>query len=388
MNEYTVLAANVVGVEGVKFSAAVTALDASKTGFTTFEFNAGNNTITEVSSAQSITLARQAAVTATTGFTSAIADTRPTGLTATAKGYDATVPTAVVYGDNLNITASQVAANTVLALSGNKATVSVSALAATSTVAGVASSIGVVGDLKAVDVTLTSVRGSGTTYGGDEWVAGATVSLLAGNLAALETIKISGSGSATVDAGTALATAAKLTTIDLSGMTAFADQNVLGQQVNGATVGGYDNKSVSSVTLNNNVAETVILGGARDTVTTGSTVVKTDTITGFQLTASAADPLVVDTNRSDVLKLGTAFTTLNAGKMTTTATSLEGALLEAANFKVAGVDVNNVVFQFGGNTYVYVDGGANNVLDNTDNLVKLTGLLNMDLLIQTGVVIA
>lgn len=386
LNEYTILSANVVGVEGVKFSSAVTALDASKTGFTTFEFNAGANTITEVSSAQSINLARQAKVSATTGFTAEIADTRPTGLTASSKGYlvaAGIIPTA--YGDNLSITANQVAAGTTLALTANKATVGVSALAATSTVTGVASTVVVSGDLKALDATLTSVRGSGTTYGGDEWVAGATVTVVAGgSLAALETIKIGGSGSVTINASQAAAAAAKLTSIDLSGMTAFADQNVLGQQVNGNTVGGFDNKSVSSVTLNNNVSETVILGGAKDTVVTGSTVLAMDTITGFQLTASAADPLVVDTTRSDVLDLANAFT--GGVKMTTTATTLDAAILEAANLVVGGAAKDNVVFHFGGNTYVYQDLGTAG-LTNDDVLVKMSGTLNLDLLLQANVIV-
>ena len=394
LNEYTILSANVVGVEGVKFSSAVTALDASKTGFTTFEFNAGTNTIAEVSSAQNIVLARQAAVSATTGFTSAIADSRPTGLTAASKGYVAAaglVPTA--YGENLIITASQVTAGTTLALTANKATVSVSALATTSTITGVASTVTVSGDLKALDVTLTSVRGSGTTYGADEWVAGATVNVVAaGALAALETIKIGGSGSVTIDAGLATAAAAKLTSIDLSGMTAFGDRNLLGQEIGtvagvAGTVGGFNNKSVSSVTLNDAVSETVILGAARDTVVTNSTVVIKDTVTGFQLTA-LADGLTVDTTRSDVLDIGTAFSIATAAKMTTTATTIEAALLEAATFKVAGADVNNVVFHFGGNTFVYVDAGTANTLDSADKLVQLTGTLNLDLLLQTGVIIA
>ena len=177
-------------------------------------------------------------------------------------------------------------------------------------------------------------------------------------------------------------------------MTAFANQNTLGQEISSANaVGGFDNLSTSSVTLNANIAETVLLGGARDTVdATGSTVVVRDTVTGFALTASAANPLAVDTTRSDVLKIGTAFsgnvaTGGNAAKLVPTASSLDGALLEAANLQVAGNAVNNVVFNFGGNTYVYID-GDNNGLSDTDKLVVLSGTLNLDLLIQTGVIIA
>ena len=53
----------------------------------------------------------------------------------------------------------------------------------------------------------------------------------------------------------------------------------------------------------------------------------------------------------------------------------------------AGADVENVVFHFGGNTYAYVDTGANGLTDN-DQLVQLSGTLNLDLLLQSGVIIA
>jgi len=169
-------------------------------------------------------------------------------------------------------------------------------------------------------------------------------------------------------------------------MTAFADRNDLGQEWDGTTVGVLNNKSTTGITLNNAVSETVILGGAVDTVTTGSTVVTMDTITGFQLVAKASDPLDVDVTRSDVLKIGVGFTTSNGAKMITTATTLNGALLEAAGLKVGGTDKENVVFHFGGDTYVYVDTSANG-FDTTDKLVKLAGLINLDLLLDTGVII-
>ncbi|MFM8498417.1 MAG: hypothetical protein ACKOAN_00175 [Chakrabartia sp.] len=85
-----------------------------------------------------------------------------------------------------------------------------------------------------------------------------------------------------------------------------AGRRSLWKPVSAGAAGGYNNLSTSNVTLNNLVAETVTLGGARDTVITGSTLAALDTVTGFQLTASAADPLVADATRSDVLDLGTA----------------------------------------------------------------------------------
>jgi hypothetical protein len=167
-------------------------------------------------------------------------------------------------------------------------------------------------------------------------------------------------------------------------MTAFADQNLLGDLQGGV----FTNRSTTTITLNNFVSETVLLGGAKDTVVTGSVYAKADTVTGFQLTASAVDPLVVDLTRSDVLKIGVGFTATNAAKMTVTGSTIEAALLQAAGLKDAdGGNVNNVVFHFGGNTYAYVDTNNDGLTDN-DQLVALSGTLNLDLLLQAGVIIA
>jgi hypothetical protein len=196
--------------------------------------------------------------------------------------------------------------------------------------------------------------------------------------------------------------AAKLTTINLSGMSAFADLNALGQEVSsGGTVGGYNNKSTSTVTLSTVNSETVLLGGAKDTVNTGSNIVARDTITGFQVVADAANPLVADATRSDVLNiagntngagsfssavaLGTAG---HAAKMTVTGSTLDAALLQAAGLKGADgtTNVENVVFHFGGNTYVYSDVGADGLTDG-DALVILSGTLNLDLLLTSNTIV-
>jgi hypothetical protein len=241
-------------------------------------------------------------------------------------------------------------------------------------------------DLQALTVNLTSARGT-STNAATEYVATFNAGTIANtaattygeHLEALASLKVNGSGVFTITTGTVAAALAKLTTIDVSGMTAFADQDVNGLLVTAP----YTNRSTTSITLNNNVAETVILGGARDTVLTGSTFARMDTITGFQLTANSTTPTVVDTTRSDVLNVGAggAF-----AKFTTTATTLIGALT------AAGADAGaRLVFQFGGDTYVYVDlatGGTSIAgLDDGDQLVKLTGNYDLDLLIQAGVLI-
>jgi hypothetical protein len=235
-------------------------------------------------------------------------------------------------------------------------------------------------DLQALTVNLTSARGT-STNAATEYVAtfnaGAIVNTAATtygeHLEALASLKVNGSGVFTITTGTVAAALAKLTTIDVSGMTAFADQDVNGVLVTAP----YTNRSTTSISLNNNVAETVILGGARDTVSTGSTFARMDTITGFQLTANSTTPTVVDTTRSDVLNVGAG----GFAKFTTTATTLIGALT------AAGADAGaRLVFQFGGDTYVYVDAGVAG-LDDNDQLVKLTGNYDLDLLIQAGVLI-
>ena len=175
-------------------------------------------------------------------------------------------------------------------------------------------------------------------------------------------------------------------------MTAFADLNTLGQEWDGTDVGKYANKSTSTVTLDNQVAETVLLGGAKDTVVTGSTIVAVDTVTGFQVVASVANPLVADAARSDVLNIGlassTPWTVDNSAKMTVTGTSLEAALLQAASLTFAGTatPVNNVLFHFGGDTYAYQDLGTAG-LDDGDVLVKMSGTLNLDLLLTSSTIV-
>ena len=56
-------------------------------------------------------------------------------------------------------------------------------------------------------------------------------------------------------------------------------------------------------------------------------------------------------------------------------------LTEAGNSAVGA----NLVFHFGGDTYVYSDVGAG--LDDSDILVKLTGTLDLDQMTDTGVII-
>ena len=388
-SDYTILTANVSSVETLELAATVTALDASKVSATGLRFLASGSAVTEVGSGQAVTLTRTAAATATTGFSETGATVaNPSAITVSSKGFildnDASVAgRQSVFGDNLGVTLTNTAAATTVVANGGVLTLGVAALGETATVAGNSTVATVTGELTGINVALQSARGSGTVAA-TENVAGFVASVVTDNLDNVSSITVTGTGTASINAGTIAALDAKLTTISVAGMTAFADQDILGQQTGGV----FANLSTTTITLNNNVAETVLLGGAKDTVVTGSVYAKADTVTGFQVTASAVDPLVVDLTRSDVLKIGVGFTATNAAKMTVTGSTLEAALLQAAGLKdAAGGNVNNVVFHFGGNTYAYVDTGNDGLTDN-DQLVALSGTLNLDLLLQTGVIIA
>ena len=399
-SDYAILTANVSSVEALQLAGVVTALDASLVAMTQLDFRgAGAHTVTEVSSAQTVSVARTAAATAITGFAAATAAVVPTGITIASKGYVETVGAiATVFGDSLNVSMAQTSATSTVNASGNALNLSVAALAqsgttgASTAVTGVNTSATVTGDLVSLNTALTSVRGSGTNGVGVESTAGLTVAVTTTNLENMTSITVSGSGTAIINAGTIAAVDAKLATINLSAMTALADQNTLGQEWDGTTVGLFSNKSTSTVTLNNNFAETVLLGGAKDTVATGSTITAVDTITGFQVVASAANPLVADAARSDVLNIGadtsTAWTVSNSATMTVAGSTLEAALLQAASLTFAGTTnaVNNVLFHFGGDTYAYQDLGTAGLSDD-DVLVKLSGTLNLDLLLTGNTIV-
>ena len=396
-SDYTILSANVSSVETLELAGAVTALDASKVSATGLRFLASGSAVTEVGSGQAVTLARTAAATATTGFSETAATAvNPSAITVSSKGFildnDATVAgRQSVFGDNLGITLTNTAAATSVVANGNALTLGVVALGTSSTVTGNSTVATVTGELTSINAALQSARGSGTVAA-TENVAGFVASVATDNLDNVTSITVTGSGTANITAGTIAAVDAKLTTINVSGMTAFADQDIVGNLKDGI----FTNLSTTTITLNNNVAETVLLGGAKDTVATGSTIVARDVVTGFQVTA-AADGLTVDTTRSDVLKIGTAFDSSvavgnanYAAKMTVTGSTLEAALLQAAGLKGGAngtTDIDKVVFHFGGNTYAYVDTGNDGLTDN-DQLVALSGTLNLDLLLQTGVIIA
>jgi hypothetical protein len=380
--DYLRMNAALSNFETVRFTSGAT-VDVSKMDIgsvAALTFNAGANTVTEVAG-QALTLAPAAEVTASTDgiVPASVAAAGATSLTATAAGYKAAAGVVeTVYGGSLNVvsaTASSVidalfgagAGTANLTLKGSSAAVTVAATggatAAASSVSNAA--LGAGSDLQSLTVNLASARGTGTNAVTEYAANFAAGTITTTNLQALSSLKVNGTGVFSINTGAIAAVDAKLTTIDVSGMSAFLDVNALGVVTS-------TNLSTTSITLNDLVEETVILGGAKDTVVTGSTVAAMDTIIGFQLTASVDSATTVDAARSDALNVPG---TLTFAKFETTATTLIGALT------AAGAETGaNLVFHFGGDTYVYVDQGTAG-LDDGDLLVKLVGTYDLDLLV-------
>jgi len=163
----------------------------------------------------------------------------------------------------------------------------------------------------------------------------------------------------------------------LSGMTDFEGLDAEGDPEGAG--GTYENKAVASITLNDAVAETVKLGGALDTVTTGSTYEFMDSIEGFALVATADeddDADVIDDDLSDVIDI-------TGDDYTFVADDTEYASLDAALLTVAEDADAISVFHAEGNTYLYVNDGTAG-LDDADILLELVGVYDLDQLVNAA----
>ncbi|SFI92632.1 beta strand repeat-containing protein [Aerobium aerolatum] len=262
-------------------------------------------------------------------------------LTATASGTDVGA-TPKVYAGSLNIT--EKATGTITA---NAATVDLTvdasaAAAVTATLAGFAQSASV--------NLVQALKADGTGYVG---TAGFSLTTAAGTQADLTTLTLSGNGIGTIDNA-----AGKLITIDASGLNSVT----------------FDGKAAAGLnyTSSNAAAETIKLGAGIDLIKlTASTVGATDTVEGLNLVLNAAGTALDAT--SDNIDLAAVAT---FKKFTTSHTDLELALKDAA-----ALGDNDLVFQMGGNTYIYQDLGGGNLVETSDTLVKLTGLVDLDALI-------
>ncbi len=315
------------GFETIKFTGATaeTALDVSKLGanYTTVDLNNGS-IVTKV------------------GTQALVANGN---LTASANGYgaDASAPRV----GTLNITekvSGTVTANAEIA----NLTVASSTTATAAVLAG---------DLKTANVVLTNAVNATSNPTADTV---ATVTIDSATLLQTTSLTLSGNGSAIVTNSNS----GKLTSIDASALG--------GTYTLGANAG----KAIAGLTLvsSETSAETIKLGAGVDTVTlNASTYGAMDTVSGLNLIVAAGGTSLAA--GSD--KLIVAGATTGAAKFTTTQTDLDLALKDAAASSKGDV----LVFQMGGDTYVYVDAGTAGSVDAADTVVKLTGTIDLDALI-------
>jgi hypothetical protein len=282
-------------------------------------------------------------------------------LNATAAGYvlDSDTVTAgnqTTYAGSLNITAK-----------GDGNVITAQADSVSLKVAGLVSGdVGVTltGDVKSATVALTNgVNNAKAELATEDTIASVSVTASAAELKAMTSLTLTGNGRAEV---TNLDGSA-LVTVDAS---ALGGTYALGAD-KGDTTWGLDYSSHSAK------SETVKLGSGIDHVSLqNSTVKNMDTVTGLNLVDNAeVTGKQIDYALSDVLVVNAS----SFEKVTVEAASLNLALIDLA----ASATKNEVVFTFGGDTYIYADNGTDaNFVDDADVLVKVTGSVDLDLLVS------
>lgn len=227
------------------------------------------------------------------------------------------------------------------------------------------------GEAKVVTVNLTAGTDTqGTVATADDTLVASSVTIVQTaadeGLSAMNSLTLAGNGNAVVSVGAA-AGDFSLVTVDASGLNSVTET--------GKAAAGLDYTSF------NKKAETITLGGGLDSVTlNSSTYGAVDTVTGLNLVLNGAGT-ALDVAKSDVLTI-TGFGNLLAnGKMTTMQTDLDLALKDAAAYQVSALDVDQVAFHFGGDTYLFSDKGSTGSVDAADIVVKLTGLIDLDALV-------
>jgi hypothetical protein len=372
---YNSLKANVLNVEVLSLTGAAATIDAAKAAqFTEYSLSGAASVITKVADTQTVNV------------TAATANVTAAGYVGKGTLVDGTGVTSTTYAGSLNATAKGTVALTANASDLKLAISTVGAPANGGVTNFTASAVTLTGDVKSAAITVNSSANNSKLTGSDiaasvsispsnTGLTAAVLDVTAGGasttLANLASVTLTGTGSATiVNTGTG----SKLATIDASGLAGkllFATGTTAGTTVGSASAG----LAWTAGTL----AENVKLGSAIDTLTFGittSTYAKMDSITGYSVNANAAGDRVSAT--SDNIKFATVLTFV--AKTTGVSGSLDAALIAAAAHTVAGAASENVVFQNGGNTYIYTDVAANG-LDDADVVIELVGLVNLDQLI-------
>ncbi len=348
-DDYIVFNKVLTGFETLKLTTVVTNLDASQlaANYATLDLFNGS-TVTKVGTQE---------VIAHGGVT-----------TVEAAGYKAIVApaTEATYAGTLQITS--VATGTVTAKA-ETVNLTVNASANGNVAPNNTVTTALAGDAKTATVTLSAAKDDlGTLATTDDNLDTATLTFTNAvpNNTKLTSLTISGNGVA--DVTNAVNT--ELVTVDASGL---ASADIDGKAVDGLTY-----------TSDNAKAETIKLGTGLDVVTlNASTYGKMDTVESLNLVLNTAKT-AFDVTKGDELNIGAKTATFQ--KFTTSQTDFDLALKDAAAYeKVAGAGTpsdDHLVFQLGGDTYVFVDAGTDaGLIDAGDTVVKLTGLVDLDVLV-------
>jgi len=356
-------------------------VDAAKASqFTEFTFKQASNengAITKVADTQIINSTKADVSVSAAGYTAkGVADTD--GNTAATTTYAGALTINAKGGGQSGATGADDANTLDLTVNASSLTLNVTTVASSTTPAVTPSYVALTGDVKTAAITVTNGVDKMTVAGSD---ISSTVKLAPTNangnnatgytnLGNLTAVTLTGTGVAIVDNS---GTSSKLASIDASGLA--GTKTIAGATLGDATAG----LTWTAGTL----AETVKLGSALDNLTIGtsaSTYAKMDSITGFKLVLDATGAFTNTTaGKSDDITVGTvtanAFAKATAGYSTT---SLDAALATLANRTGA----EKLVFQTGGNTYIFIDttSAANGVQDD-DTVVELVGLIDQDALV-------
>ena len=333
--DYILLEEVITGFEGIEFVNVGASIDAARlAGYTAITFAGGASTATNVAAAQKISTSVDVNLTAA-GYS--------TGATTT---YAGTVNVTNIESWNDIQVQAETVNLTVVATSNNDGAVDYSEAYLS-------------GDVKVANVVLQSdLDTNGTADTTDDVYEEAYFELYAGNtvgdLHKLTTLTITGKGEVYIENDTG----SSLTTIDLSGFETLEGE-------------WSDIYTVSAK------AEVIKLGAGQEYVEIeNSTYKNMDTIYNLNLVDDAAAAgKQIDWTKSDDLDIADA-----AGgfvKTTITAGSLNLAFVAAA-----ALADDAVVFQFSGNTYIYEDSNGDNLLNDDDIVVKLVGLIDLDLLVD------
>ena len=371
--DFIVLEESVSNFERAEF-VNVTYLDASDVSqFTTIDAGNDTETIVNIASTQKINTKITSSFTAEGYIALGTEEADDAGLTATK------------YAGTLAVTATSDPTVTLNASSATLNVNNVSSVASQHVGDQTASEVTVDGNLKSLTVAFAATAGK-------DYVVAPTTEVISSvsitidsaeedadgnltNLGNLASITLTGVGSATID-NSNNDDVSKLVTVDASG---------LGGTWTLPTANAGDPLGGLTYTANIATAETIKLGAGQDVITLASTYSKTDTITGFKLVAQADGTL--DTDLSDSFD----FTPESDSEWIAVTSGLTGTTL-AANLRIVAAKVgasddakyDNVVFQWGGNTYIFSESVTESTtVDAADVLVKLTGLIDLDLLVES-----